>query len=148
MSDTPPAEENVVDEFKNLGKNLVGLLTAAWDNPERKRFQEELENGVIELGNNIRREAEYFSESPTGQRIKSDVEDLGERIRHNQAQEKARQEVIRILQTANSELQRVINRWKAEEQETPSGADSGADSSADSGAESAGESNTDAEEAA
>ena len=117
MSENPYHDEsNIADEFKNLGKNIGDLLKTAWDNPERKRVQQEIENGFNDLANTLKREAEIFSESQTGQRLKSDVEDLGERLRNAEAREKLRQEVLGILQTANTELQKVVDKWSFEDQ--------------------------------
>lgn len=124
MSEKPTPEENLADEFHNLGQNLLGVLRAAWENPERKRVQQEFEKGLSELGTALKREAEYFAESPTSQRLKADVEGISERIRTTETQEKVRQEVLNILQTANVELQKVIERWApgqpGETPETPS----------------------------
>ena len=52
MSENPYHDEsNIADEFKNLGKNIGDLLKTAWDNPERKRVQQEIENGFNDLAN-------------------------------------------------------------------------------------------------
>jgi hypothetical protein len=113
MSENPIPDESLGDEFKNLGKNLSDLLRTAWDNPERKRVQQEIETSLNDLGNLIKREAESFSESPTGQRLKSDVEELGERVRSAETREKVRKEVLDIMKNANAELQKIIDRWSA-----------------------------------
>jgi hypothetical protein len=114
MSESTPPEENLADEFRNLGKNLANALQAAWDNPERKRIVKEVETNLNELGDTLKNEAEHFSESPTAQRLKSDIEQLGERVRSSETQEKVRREVIKILQSANNELKKVIDRWSDE----------------------------------
>lgn len=109
MTDNPKPEENLTDEFVALGKNLVEAMRVTWDGPERKRIQQEIETGLDELGVTLRREAENFASSPTGQQIREDVQDLGERLRTGEAQTKIRQEMLSILQTANSELKKVID---------------------------------------
>ena len=43
MSDTPPEKESIVDAFHQLGQSLAGTIRAAWDNPERKKVQAEIE---------------------------------------------------------------------------------------------------------
>ncbi len=113
MSDNPRPENNLDDEFQALGKNLVAALRAAWDTPERKRVQEELANGLNGLGSTLKREADNFSSSPAGQQIKSSVEQVGEHLRNVETQEKMRQELLNALKTANSELQKVVDRWSA-----------------------------------
>lgn len=121
MNDNPQAGKDLTDEFVALGKNLMEAMRAAWNTPERKRAQQEIEEGFSELGKTLKREAEYFASSPTGQQLHDDMQDLGERLRSGQAQEKARQEVLSVLQTANNELQKLINQWSASETQDTGG---------------------------
>ena len=115
MSNNPQNEENLADEFRNLGQNLIAALQAAWETPERKRLSDEVVNGLNEFGTTLRREAENFSSSQTGQKLKNDVEQVGEKIRSSDAQNKVRQELLSALKTANIELQKVIDRWSNSE---------------------------------
>jgi len=117
MSEKPQPEESLAEEFRSLGKNLVSALQAAWDAPERKRLQEEVMNGLNELGETLQREGEHFTNSPTGQQLKTNVEQIGERIRSSETQEKVRIELLGALKTANSEIQKVIDRWTRTESE-------------------------------
>lgn len=121
MSEPVPPEGDIAEEFRNLGKNLAEALRAAWERPERKRLQEEITAGLNELSNTLKSEAESFAESTTGQQLKADVQDLGERIRSPEVHAKVQQELISVLQTANTELQKVIHQWSTGgSQETPS----------------------------
>ncbi len=113
MTDDPRPEGNLEDEFQVLGKNLVAALRAAWDTPERKRVQEELITGLNGLGSTIKHEADNFAGSSAGQQIKSSVEQVGERLRSAEAQEKVRLELLNALKAANLELQKVIDHWSA-----------------------------------
>jgi hypothetical protein len=113
MTDNPQPEGNLEDEFQALGKNLVAALRAAWDTPERKRVQEQLITGMNELGTTLKHEADNFSTSPAGQQIKNGVEQVSERLRNAETQEKVRLELLNALKSANNELQKVIDRWSA-----------------------------------
>jgi hypothetical protein len=104
-------EANITEELRLLGKNLVDLLRSAWDNPERKRLQGEIENGITELGKTLKTEAEAMVSSPTAQRVKTEVGEVGERIRTGEAQAKVRQELFDALKTANDELGKIIEKW-------------------------------------
>ena len=106
----PSDEEKLTEEFRNLGKNIFEMIQAAWDHPERKNMQQEIESGLRELGNSLRREAKDFSSSPAGEQFKADIEDLGERFRTGEAQVKLREELLSALQTANLEMQKAIQR--------------------------------------
>jgi hypothetical protein len=111
MTDQPTPEEKLNEEFRSLGKNLAEALRAAWDTPERKRVQQELENGLNELSASLKREADNFSESQTGQQLKADIHDLGERFRTGEAQNQVHHELLSALKTVNAELQKVIAHW-------------------------------------
>ncbi len=117
MSENKPPENDLAEEFRNLGKNLADALRTAWESPERKKFQQEIENGINEMGATLSKEFSTFIESPTGQRLRSDVEDLGERIRTSDAQQHAREELLMALKRANIEIQRAAERWDASKNE-------------------------------
>jgi hypothetical protein len=113
MSENKPPENDLAEEFRKLGKNLAEALRTAWESPDRKKFQQEIENGINEMGATLSKEFGTFIESPTGQRLRSDVEDLGERIRTGEAQQRAREELMNALRRANIEIQRATERWNA-----------------------------------
>lgn len=121
MNEQMPPEEDLTQEFRNLGRNLAEALQTAWEHPERKRLQEEITNGLNEMGNALREEAESFAESPTAQQLKSDVQQISERVRSPEVHTKVRQELLSALQTANNELQRVIQQWSAAQTQESSG---------------------------
>ena len=124
MTDKQPPEENLAEEFQNLGKNLVEVLRNAWEHPERKRLQEEVVEGLTELGTTLKREADNFANSGPGQQLKTNMEEIGARIRSTDTQAKVRREMISALQTANQELQKVIDKLSQASQsaDEPAGA--------------------------
>ena len=111
MSETEKREDVLADEFRNLGKNLTEVMRTAWESPERKNMQAEIETGLDELGKSLNQEVSSFRQSPTGQRLKTDMEDLNQRIRSGEVTSKARDELLAALKRANEELQKVISRW-------------------------------------
>jgi hypothetical protein len=119
MTEQPQPEDNLAEEFRSLGKNIVEVLRSAWEAPERKRLQQELEDGLNELGSTLRREAEHFSSSPAGQQFKSEVQDFGERLRSGEVETKTREEMLKAMQMANAELQKIIQQWSAGQDKQP-----------------------------
>jgi len=103
-------EENLAEEFRILGKNLSEALRTAWEHPERKRIQDEIVSGLNELGATFKSEMDNFTQSPSGQQIKSEVQEIGERIRDPQVQTRVHQELLSALQSVNAELQKAIER--------------------------------------
>lgn len=120
MSEANHPEDSLVDEFHKLGENLINTVRAAWERPERKKLQEEIESGLTELATTIKSEAETFKESKTGQRLKSDLDEFGQRVQSGEVEQQIRQEILDVLRFANTELQRVINRVSASDSEPES----------------------------
>lgn len=120
MSDIPPQkEENLADEIRALGQNLVQVFRSVWDHPERQRLQRELESGLSDLSQTMNREFENLKESPTGQRLRADVEDLSERVRTGEAEAKVRAELLNVLRTVNQELQKVAHPRTSSSEQAP-----------------------------
>jgi hypothetical protein len=115
MSDVPPSEESLRQEIEALGKNLIGALRSAWEAPESKRLRDEMTGGLSDLGSTLKREADYLASHPATQQMKEDVGQFGEKIKAPEAQAAVRRELMSVLQSVNSELQKVIDRWSAAE---------------------------------
>jgi ATP:corrinoid adenosyltransferase len=111
MSDNPPPDPNISDAFQNLGNNLVQLMRTAWDSPERKHLQSEIEVSLTDLSSSIQEEVTNFQASPTGQQLKSNLTDIHEQIKSSEFQSRMRDEILDALKVANRELERVINHW-------------------------------------
>jgi len=112
MTDNSPPESTIEDEFRILGANLLETLRSFWDSPERKQVQQEIEQGLTQLADTLKAEADTFKQSSTGQRLKSDLEDLQQRVRSGQAESKAREEILKALRTVNTELGKVAEQMK------------------------------------
>ncbi len=100
MSDNPtpdveptqnPLEGNLTEEISSLGKNLIGILRAAWERPERQKLQQEIEGGLSDLSNTLRKEAKAVSDNQVTQKVKTEVEDLSYRVRSGQVEIKSAQ---------------------------------------------------------
>jgi hypothetical protein len=94
--DNPERPNDIADEFRQLGENLVQALRSAWESPERQKLQDEIEAGLDQFATTIKQEADSFQESPTGQRLKSDIEDFRQRVESGEVVDKARDELEKI----------------------------------------------------
>jgi hypothetical protein len=110
MNDEPGSEGNLTDEFRTLGRNLLNTLHAAWDRPERKNLQQEIENGLSELLDTLKSEAGNVASSPTGQKVKMEAEDLRQRVQTAEVDTAIRSELLKALQTVNAELKKAATR--------------------------------------
>lgn len=112
MSEKPPNEENLANALHRLGENLVQTLQAAWESPERKKLQQEIEEGLNDITQTVERQVEDFKQSPTAQQLKADIDDLRERVRRGEAEAQLRQELLRAIQTINTELEKAAARLR------------------------------------
>jgi hypothetical protein len=119
MTENPSPEDNLAEEFRQIAKNLAEVLRGAWESPERKKLQQEIANGLSDLSDLMRSEAEHIRESPTGQRVKADVEELHERIRSREIETKVRQDLLAALRSINSQLRKASEHWAEGEGDQP-----------------------------
>ena len=116
QSNTTPPSNDLLDELHNLGNNLKALLQSAWESEERKKTQKEIETGLNELAKTLSQAANEFSQSPTGQTLKADLQDLQQRIQTGEVETKVRSEVVSALRAANEGLKKATTGVKPPEE--------------------------------
>lgn len=126
MSDQTGNEGNLSEELRALGENLLKTLRSVWESPEFKKLQQEMEEGLTQLGTTLKTETTTLRESPAGQQLKSDFEDFRQRVRSGELEDKAREELLKTLRLVNAELDKAASRWSRsnisseDEQQPPS----------------------------
>jgi DNA topoisomerase VI subunit B len=107
-NDTPAPENELADELQNLGRNLKTVLQAAWESEERRKLQREIQAGLAEL----QKAVNELSHSPTGQRLRAEVQDLGERVRGTRVETQLRSDLLAALRAINAELEKAAKKRK------------------------------------
>ncbi len=103
MTQSKPDDE-LPDEFRRLSQNLKEALQAALNSEESRRLQRELKVGLSALEAGLREATNEFGRSETGQRLKAEVDDFGERVRRGQVEEKIRADLLGALRSVNEHL--------------------------------------------
>lgn len=116
MSERPADSENLKDEFRLLGNSLYRIINLAWENPERKKIEAELLEGLNGLGNSITKSVQEFSQSETGKQIKDEFEKIERKIKDNELQDEVRSEAILVLRRINTELEKALESWKSDKE--------------------------------
>ena len=111
--DTTPSGD-VSSEWQELGQNLKDIFQGAWESDERRKLQENIEEGLADFASSVNKAVEEFKVSPTGQQLRADVEDFHERVKSGDVENKARQELAILLRSINSELEKVSKRGDTE----------------------------------
>jgi hypothetical protein len=111
MSEKQIPENDLRDEFRNLGENLKQLFNSAWESEERQKLQQDIEDGMKELGSALDGLAEDVRTSEVGQTIRKEASEFGERVRSGEVEQKVRQEILDALQALNTELQKAADKF-------------------------------------
>ena len=100
-------EGDLHSELEQLGQNLKAALKTAWESEESRKLQAELKSGMAALEVGLRQAAQEVTAGETGQRLKAEVEDLGQRVKSGQVESQLRKDLLSALRTINSELQKM-----------------------------------------
>ena len=98
--------EDVAAEFSALGKNLMTLLQTAWESEERRKLQAEIEAGLAELGKTLNQAVSDFRESPAGNRLRQEAEEIKARVRSGEVEKQVRDDLLAVLRKINTELEK------------------------------------------
>ena len=113
MSDADKPQGDLSDEFRALGENLIAILHGAWESPQRKTLQQEIEAGLADVAATLSRASAEFGQSPAGQRLRAEFRDLQEHVHSGDVGAKARAELLAELQKINAELSKSAGRTSA-----------------------------------
>lgn len=111
-SQSTPNPNDLLDELHALGDNLRQMLASAWGSDERRRLQQDLEEGLADIKTNLTQAAADFQSSPTGQTLKEDLADFNERLRTGEVESAVRREVLNALRLANEGLKKAVEHIK------------------------------------
>jgi hypothetical protein len=119
MTEGDQPESDLTAEFRRLGENLRNTLHSAWESEERKELMQEIEGGLKALSETVEKAVNEAVESPTGKRVRSDIEDLGERVRSGEIKQELRDEWIKVMRRVNEEIEKVIDDLSPSDPESP-----------------------------
>lgn len=126
MDDQGEHTNELRQAFEELGAHLQALLKTAWESEERRKIQSEITHGLRQLEGALRETASEVSQGETGQRIKQEIEDIGERVRSGEFEAKARSELLKAVTGLNAELEKIRSEWEGAEAEPTEGRDEAA----------------------
>ena len=117
MSKTPSQQGDLSEEFRKLGSNLKEAVHAAWNSPDRQRLEGEIRTGLEHVTEALGDLAKEAAKSEAGQRFRSDLEHLEDRVKSGELEAKIRSDMLSALQNLNEELERARRRWNREQGE-------------------------------
>ena len=104
-------QPDLASELHQLGKNLKASLQSAWESEERKKVQEDIEHGLIDLGQLLQDAATEFESNRVGQEIRANVADFRSRLESGEVETRVRKDLLTALQAINAELDKFKDQW-------------------------------------
>jgi hypothetical protein len=106
MTEEERVEESLREEFNALGKNIKDAFTGVWESEERSRISSHIEAGLSEVGEAISRAGADIRESETGKQVRDEIDGVADRIRTGELRDKFERELVSILRSVNTELEK------------------------------------------
>ena len=94
------------EELEALGDNLKQAMESVWESEERQRLQAEIESGLEQALSVVRSEVAAFSESETGERLRSDLKSIHKELESGEAASQLRQDLASALRSINQGLRK------------------------------------------
>lgn len=107
---TEQPQPDLASQFREMGDNLKNILQTAWASEEAQKLRQDIKNGLTEVGKAANDAVDEFNTSEAGQRIKEEAQEVKARVASGEIENKARQEISKVLHTINAELQKAIDQ--------------------------------------
>jgi hypothetical protein len=124
------SESEIVEEFKNLGRQFADTLESMWNSEERRRMETEIRAGVRTFADEVDRVIRDARQSQAATRMKEEASGVKERVESGDVPRRAQEGVVQGLRWLSHELERLAEQFtpakaaaveKAPEEETPQG---------------------------
>lgn len=111
MTKNHQPESDLAAEFRRLGENFKDALQTAWESEERKNLSREIQTGLNAFGESIGQAADEFIESPTGQRVRADLDDLAKKVQSGEVVNGVREKLLEVLRKVNVDIEEALEGW-------------------------------------
>ena len=111
------SQSELKDQFRNLGNNIKNALNAAWDSQERQKVQDEIGEGLNEIGDILENLVGGFRDSEPGQKFVEEMDNLSEKFQTGEMQAQARENLMSALEKINSQLEKAADKFTSKEEE-------------------------------
>ena len=112
MTETTRRDESeIVTELKEVGRQMRGILDAAWESEKRRELESEISEGLSSLGAQIEGIAKEIRDSEEAHKLRADIEEIREAARKGELSAVAREELLDVLRSINAELRKLRDAW-------------------------------------
>jgi hypothetical protein len=107
-------QSDVVDEFKEMGRQFGETLRSAWYSEERVRFEKEVREGVQSFTKEVNKAFGEVRESDAAAKAKKEAGEVKAKINQSEATEKAKEGLAQGLHWFSQELEKFANQFTPE----------------------------------
>ena len=110
--DTQEAWREVGRQFQTLGDTLAAAFRTAWQDEATQQRVNEMRSGVESMVRDVGQVLRDYSNSPEGQRVRSEAKRAADNVRvaGEQTMTDVRPHLLSALKQVNNELQKMIDR--------------------------------------
>lgn len=112
-------QSDVVKQLQDLGRQLGETLRTAWYSEERKRFEQEVREGVDTFANEMNKAFQEVRESPAASRMKEEAAGFKTRAESTEIPGKTRASIGRGLGWLSEELASLADQFTPMEKDAP-----------------------------
>ena len=117
------ADEDVSEALRDLGRLLAETIETAWNSQERRKFEEEVREGIEEFAGEVGKLFREARESRPAKKVKEEAEEVKDRVEKGELPRKARGGIVEGLQWLSNELARLAEQFSPPEMEPESAED-------------------------
>ena len=106
---------DVVEEFKNLGKQFGETLRSAWYSEERVRFEKEVKEGLSSFATEVDKAFTEVKQSEVGTKARKEASQVKSKVESAEITDQAKEGFAQGLHWFSLELEKLANRFTTPE---------------------------------
>ena len=110
MSYNKPEQNNIVEELKELGRQLTATVRVVAGSDQVRSLGHELKDGLREAAQNVEEAWEKVRDHDEVQKLQSKAADVAGSFKSGQAQQEIREEVTDAIHALNLRLSQLLQR--------------------------------------
>lgn len=110
MSERKPDQSNIVDELKELGRQLTATMRAVAGSEQVRSLGNEIKDGLREAAQSVEEAWDKVRERDEVQKLQAKAADVAESFKTGEAQQEIREEVAEAIHALNVRLSQLLER--------------------------------------
>ena len=104
-------QSDIVDEFKEMGRQFGETLRSAWYSEERVRFEKEVREGVQSFSKEVNQVFGEVRESEAAAKAKKEAGEVKAKINQSEVTDKAKEGLAQGLHWFSQEMEKLANQF-------------------------------------